>query len=85
LVISGLENASVASQRGLSRALAEKRVVLEDEDGDEAYDEVWNLPEGFIMVYVCPIDPRERPAIHKTLVGYISCFLIVEFIVLAAR
>ncbi|KAF7361609.1 hypothetical protein MVEN_00504100 [Mycena venus] len=67
LVISGLENATISSQRGLSRALAEKRVVLEDEDGDEGYDEVWNLPDGFIMVYVCPIDARERPAIHKTL------------------
>ncbi|KAJ7268660.1 hypothetical protein B0H12DRAFT_1095966 [Mycena haematopus] len=67
LVISGLENATLQSQRGLSRALAEKRVVLEDEDGDEGYDEVWNLPDGFIMVYVCPIDARERPPIHKTL------------------
>ncbi|KAJ7495905.1 hypothetical protein B0H11DRAFT_877413 [Mycena galericulata] len=63
LVISGLENATVLSQRALTRVLAEKRVVLDDEDGDE----VWNLPEGFIMVYVCPIDPHERPAIHKTL------------------
>ncbi|KAK7005806.1 hypothetical protein R3P38DRAFT_3039713 [Favolaschia claudopus] len=67
LVISGLENATISSQRALSKALAEKRVVLEDEDGDEAYDEVWNLPDGFIMVYVCPIDVCERPAIHKTL------------------
>lgn len=35
---------------------------LEDEDG------VWNLPDGFIMVYVCPWDARERPAVHKSLV-----------------
>jgi hypothetical protein len=69
-VISGLENATVQSQRALTRVLAEKRVVLEDEDGDEGFDEVWNLPEGFIMVYVCPIDARERPAIHRTLVSY---------------
>ncbi|KAJ7693305.1 hypothetical protein B0H17DRAFT_1059662 [Mycena rosella] len=67
LVICGLENATVPSQRALSRVLAEKRVILEDEDGDEAFDEVWNLPDGFLMVYVCPIDARERPAIHKTL------------------
>ncbi|KAF7376435.1 hypothetical protein MSAN_00059100 [Mycena sanguinolenta] len=67
LVISGLENATLPSQRALSRALAEKRVILEDEDGDEDYDEVWNLPDGFIMVYVCPLDARERPPIHKTL------------------
>lgn len=68
LVISGLENAALPSQRALTRVLAEKRVVLEDEDGDE----VWNLPDGFIMVYVCSIDPHERPPIHKTLVGYKS-------------
>ncbi|KAJ6587225.1 hypothetical protein DFH09DRAFT_1142956 [Mycena vulgaris] len=67
LVISGLEHATVPSQRSLTRVLAEKRVVLEDEDGDEGFDEVWNLPEGFLMVYVCPIDARERPDIHKTL------------------
>ncbi|KAG5636322.1 hypothetical protein H0H81_008406 [Sphagnurus paluster] len=28
----------------------------------------WNLPTGFILVYVCPWNPRERPQIHKTLV-----------------
>ncbi|KAJ6594208.1 hypothetical protein B0H19DRAFT_53860 [Mycena capillaripes] len=67
LVISGLENATMPSQRALTRVLAERRVVLEDEDGDEGYDEVWNLPDGFIMVYVCPIDAHERPAIHKAL------------------
>ncbi|KAJ7772694.1 hypothetical protein DFH07DRAFT_170594 [Mycena maculata] len=63
LVISGLENATAPSQRALSRVLAEKRVVLEDEDGDE----LWNLPDGFIMVYVCPLDVHERPPINKSL------------------
>ncbi|KAJ7747222.1 hypothetical protein B0H16DRAFT_1555129 [Mycena metata] len=67
LVISGLEHATIQSQRALTRALAEKRVVLEDEDGDEGYDEVWNLPDNFMMVYVCPFDARERPTIHKSL------------------
>ncbi|KAJ7680617.1 hypothetical protein DFH06DRAFT_1163700 [Mycena polygramma] len=67
VVLSGLENATLPSQRALSKALAEKRVVLEDEDGDDAYDEVWNLPEGFLMVFVCPIDAHERPVINKTL------------------
>ncbi|KAJ6500188.1 hypothetical protein C8R47DRAFT_1110790 [Mycena vitilis] len=67
VVLSGLENATLPSQRALSKALAEKRVVLEDEDGDEAYDEVWNLPEGFLMVFVYPIDAHERPVINKTL------------------
>jgi len=27
----------------------------------------WNLPDGFITVYVCPLNARERPPIHKTL------------------
>lgn len=64
LVISGLENASNSVQRALSDVLSEKRVVLEGEE-----DGVWNLPEGFITVYVCPWNARERPAIHKTLVS----------------
>ncbi|KAJ7134975.1 hypothetical protein C8R43DRAFT_1021706 [Mycena crocata] len=68
LVVSGLEYAALPSQRALSRALAEKRVVLDGEDGDDGYDdEVWNLPDNFMMVYVCAIDARERPAIHKSL------------------
>ncbi|KAF7315695.1 hypothetical protein MIND_00085100 [Mycena indigotica] len=67
VVISGLENATLTSQRALSRALAERRVVLEDEDGDETYDEVWNLADGFIIVYVCAFDAHERPPIDKTL------------------
>ncbi|KAJ7217740.1 hypothetical protein GGX14DRAFT_516982 [Mycena pura] len=66
LVISGLENAALPSQRALTKVLAERRVILEDEDG--GYDEVWNLPDGFMMVYVCPFDARERPPIDKTLV-----------------
>ncbi|KAJ6625849.1 hypothetical protein B0H10DRAFT_1942345 [Mycena sp. CBHHK59/15] len=72
LVISGLENATIPSQRALTKVLAEKRIVLDDEDEDgfledEGYNEVWNLPDGFIMVYVCPINAHERPGIHKTL------------------
>ena len=29
---------------------------------------VWNLPDGFIVIYVCAFDPREPPSIHKSLV-----------------
>jgi len=65
LVITGLENAGVPAQRALLKVLSEKRVILNDGDGDW----VWNLPEEFIMVYVCVADPRERPAIHKSLVS----------------
>nr|GAT58541.1 predicted protein [Mycena chlorophos] len=67
VVVSGLENATLSSQRALARALAEHCVILEDEDGDETYDEVWNLPDGFIIVYVCAFDPWEQPNIDKTL------------------
>ncbi|TFK44160.1 hypothetical protein BDQ12DRAFT_672494 [Crucibulum laeve] len=96
LVISGLEKASVSSQRALVRVLAEKKVVLEkrvnEESGTETRDKwgskrrtknhaqpfddlsdileeegEWDLPEGFIMVYVCPWNATERPSIHKSL------------------
>ncbi|KAK0462781.1 hypothetical protein IW261DRAFT_1527274, partial [Armillaria novae-zelandiae] len=32
-------------------------------------DGVWNIPDGFMLIYVCPLNPRERPAIHKNLVS----------------
>ncbi|KAF9446216.1 hypothetical protein P691DRAFT_784146 [Macrolepiota fuliginosa MF-IS2] len=84
LIISGLENASVPSQRALAEVLAEKRVVFDtrrdgrtqhdssdgigrdNPDADGSYG-MWNLPDGFIVVYVCPTDPRERPTIHTSL------------------
>ena len=66
LVVTGLENAGVPAQRALLKVLSENRVILDDDEGDW----VWNLPEGFIVVYVCVADPRERPAIHKSLVSF---------------
>lgn len=83
LVISGLEYATDLTQRTFAKVLAEGRVTIEtrqnkvageinsrntgvsetDDDGG-----AWNLPDGFITVYVCPSDARERPLIHKTLV-----------------
>jgi hypothetical protein len=66
LVVTGLEDASIPAQRALLNVLSEKRVILEDDEGEW----VWNLPEGFIVVYVCVADPRERPAIHKSLVSF---------------
>jgi hypothetical protein len=65
LVISGLENAQGLSQRALLKVLSDKSVTLDESDGNW----ICNLPRGFIVVYVCAADPRERPAIHKTLVG----------------
>ena len=78
LVISGLEYATDLTQRTFANVLSEKQVILEskqkvtpetsrqteidDDDGP------WNLPDGFITVYVCPLNARDRPRIHKTLV-----------------
>lgn len=70
LVISGLENAGLHAQRALLKVLSEKTVVLDGHDGEGS---LWNLPECFIVVYVCVADPRERPAIHKSLVGFGLC------------
>ncbi|KAJ4493764.1 hypothetical protein C8J55DRAFT_499717 [Lentinula edodes] len=63
LVLSGLENASLASQRALTEVLIEKRVVIDDTD----LSGVWPFPKDFILVYICPLDERERPPIHKPL------------------
>ena len=67
LVLTGLEHCSVPCHRLLLRALLERRVTFgEDLDGDELLFR--ELPQDFILVYVCPFDPRERPPIHKSLV-----------------
>ncbi|KAJ3986249.1 hypothetical protein F5890DRAFT_1022347 [Lentinula detonsa] len=63
LVISGLENASLASQRTLAELLTQCKVVLDDTD----MSGVWALPKDFILVYVCLMDERERPPIHQHL------------------
>jgi hypothetical protein len=66
LVVTGLEDAGMPVQRSLLKVLSEKRVILEDDEGEW----VWNLPDDFIVVYICVADPRERPAIHKSLVSF---------------
>lgn len=62
VVVSGLEHASLQAQRSLSQALAQRRLVL-DEDGT-----TWNLPDDFVLVYVCKSDPHERPSLLGGLV-----------------
>jgi hypothetical protein len=67
LVLTGLEHCSVPCHRLLLRTLLERRVTFgEDLDGAEL--SFTELPQNFILVYVCPFDPRERPPIHKSLV-----------------
>ncbi|KAJ3761947.1 hypothetical protein EV360DRAFT_36677 [Lentinula raphanica] len=63
LVISGLENASISSQRTLADVLAQGKVVLNETDMTGE----WALPNNFILVYVCPVDEWERPPIHERL------------------
>jgi hypothetical protein len=67
LVLTGLEHCSVPCHRALLYTLLENRVTFgENLDGAEpSYRE---LPQDFILVYVCLFDPRERPPIHKSLV-----------------
>jgi hypothetical protein len=64
VVVSGLEHASLPAQRAVLRTLAEKKLVLDDnlEPGLR-----FELPDDFIMVYVCRSDLRERPPIYSSL------------------
>jgi hypothetical protein len=61
VVLEGINGGEDGRGRGLTR--------WEEEENEGPEDGVWNLPEGFIIVYVCPLDPRERPKIHKSLVS----------------
>ena len=78
VVVSGLEHTATPSQRALMRALTERRIVFDGYDDDtdlsgkdpDAEDGTWNLPDGFLMVYVCKSDPYERPAILRGLVSF---------------
>jgi hypothetical protein len=67
IVLTGLEHASVPCHRALLRTLMENRVTF-GEDPEGANPSFGELPEDFILVYVCAFDPRERPSIHKSLV-----------------
>ncbi|KAI0935285.1 hypothetical protein AcV7_003767 [Taiwanofungus camphoratus] len=75
IVVSGLEHAGAPAQRALLEVLAERRLVLEgDNDAEEGQSGerreggTWNLPEDFIIIYVCKSDPWERPNVLRGLV-----------------
>ena len=81
LVISGLEYTTDVTQRTFANVLSERQVVIESKQnvaGQMANHEsddnhgIWALPDGFITVYVCPLNLRERPPIHKALVRVIQ-------------
>jgi len=71
VVVTGLEHSSVPCHRALLRALLENRVTF-DEDPGGAKHASWDLPEDFVLVYVCPFDPRERPSVHKSLACHLT-------------
>jgi len=61
IVITGLEHSGPA-QRALLQVLTEECVTTE-----ERVDAVWHLPEEFMIIYVCPLDLKDRPKIHPAL------------------
>lgn len=70
VVVSDLELASLPSQKAVLRTLAERKMAVSDGGifGHDQHGLTLELPDGFIMVYVCRSDPRERPPIYKSLV-----------------
>ncbi|EIW62645.1 uncharacterized protein TRAVEDRAFT_68983 [Trametes versicolor FP-101664 SS1] len=84
VVVSGLEHTTPPAQRALMRVLTERRLIMSgyggDQEGDSTEREVdvdvedgtWNLPDGFVMVYVCKWDPHERPPIQRGLLDKFS-------------
>ncbi|KZT10819.1 uncharacterized protein LAESUDRAFT_809714 [Laetiporus sulphureus 93-53] len=57
VVVTGLEHLGLAEQRALLQVLSDRQLVLEGDDGG-----TWDLPDDFLMVYVCKADMRERPS-----------------------
>jgi hypothetical protein len=72
VVVSGLEYASLPAQRAVLRTLAEKKLVLDDNLPNIEPGLRLDLPDDLIMVYVCRLDPRERPPINSSLVRTLS-------------
>jgi hypothetical protein len=70
VVVSGLEQANLPAQKAVLQTLAERKLILSDEGtfGQGRDSLVLELPEDFLMVYVCRSDPRERPPIYQSLV-----------------
>ena len=79
--LPGLKSGKLASV-GRGRGSLDNRSTAFDDEGQEDadYDGVWNIPEGFITIYVCPWNTRERPNIHKTLVRLSSRCLVIQLL-----
>jgi hypothetical protein len=73
LVVSGLENVGLPAQRALLLAISNRRVDLDEDSYTRERQPVgetgvWSLPDDFLLIYVCHVEPQERPNIHKGLV-----------------
>ncbi|KAI6040206.1 hypothetical protein EDC04DRAFT_2677952 [Pisolithus marmoratus] len=66
IVVSGLEHASLQSQKAILRALAARKLVFSSDRTSES-GQMFDFPENFILVYICRLDARERPPIYKSL------------------
>ncbi|KAG8906723.1 hypothetical protein FRB99_006321 [Tulasnella sp. 403] len=83
LVLSKLEKSKLSVQNALADVLRNGRIVLDDyaagdmwidEDEDDASEEAeyggssWNLPAGFVVVYVCALgDGKDRVDVERSL------------------
>ncbi|KAG2154363.1 uncharacterized protein EDB93DRAFT_1131783 [Suillus bovinus] len=72
IVVSGLEHASLPAQRAVLRTLAEKKLVVSDNHSEIESELQLDLPDDFIMVYVCCLDPYERPPIYSSLLDWFA-------------
>ncbi len=74
VVVSGLENTESPAQRALNRVLGDRKLVLSGGDGGGADSEggTWTFPDDFIFVYVCELEPSDRPDILRPLVRIIT-------------
>ncbi|KAG9316809.1 hypothetical protein JVU11DRAFT_2874 [Chiua virens] len=79
VIVSGLELSNLPSQKAVLRTLAERKIVVSD-GGTFGHDQdglTLELPDGFLMVYVCRSDPRERPSIYKSLVCFLCGYIFM--------
>ncbi|PCH36087.1 hypothetical protein WOLCODRAFT_91845 [Wolfiporia cocos MD-104 SS10] len=76
VVVSGLEHVGLPAQRALLQVLTERKLVIDEEkagfNGNPFEGGTWNLPDDFLMVYICKSDSRERPALLRGLIDKFS-------------
>lgn len=73
VVVHGLETASKAVQETLWDMLRTRSVVLDREGAPDEKGVVSNMPDGFILIYVCPLgDGISNPPILKALLDRFS-------------